>query len=203
MCNFSSNIINDTLKSIFVEHLNTHIHEVLPVQWKRKGSERLEISCLHCHSLSTALTANTTAMGECEIQYGKNCINLLAMFPPNMFWLYWNWISIFVSSLAIYLSEASGAVQTWNRVWKSLLANFFCLFSVFYRINFRLTLQWIHIYDDYFDNIQFIHAEFAFNAHFTQGQEGRDKERRRKENRRRRPEWSGMSIHYSAHHICD
>jgi hypothetical protein len=38
VCNFSSNIINDTLKSIFVKHLNTHGRasiqtcEVMPVK---------------------------------------------------------------------------------------------------------------------------------------------------------------------------
>lgn len=122
-------------------------------------------------------------LGECEIQYEKKNINLLTMFPPNMFWLYWNWISIFVSSHSTrqYICPiASGSVQTWNRVSKFLrfcLCRFFSLFfPSFYRINFRLTLQWIHIYDDYFNNIQFIHSEFAFNAHFTQGQRGETSE---------------------------
>lgn len=188
VCNFSSNIINDTLKSIFVktsEYAHLFAQEWCQLngrvyRWREgKRMEKLFPDVLH--SLSTALTANSN-WGSAKFNMKKN-INLLTMFPPNMFWLYWNWISIFVSSHSTrqYICPiASGSVQTWNRVSKFLrfcLCRFFSLFfPSFYRINFRLTLQWIHIYDDYFNNIQFIHSEFAFNAHFTQGQRGETSE---------------------------
>lgn len=94
-------------------------------------------------------------------------INLLSDgFQRNMFWLYWNWIA----SRRYICPEASGSVQTWNRLRKK---NIFFFFDSFYRINFRLTLQWIHIYDDYFNKREFPRKICIQCSIHTQGQSWR------------------------------
>jgi hypothetical protein len=96
--NFSSNIINVTLKSIFVKHLNTHgrVCGVMPT----KGCKRIKTSSLPAKITFRQLQLRTGNWGECETQYKSQ-----TMFPPNMFWLYWNWIFIFSSSPFSLLSQ--------------------------------------------------------------------------------------------------
>jgi hypothetical protein len=89
VCNFSSNIINETLKSIFVKHLNTHgrayIHRHVKWCQRRDAKKGWKFSSLpKKNNISTASTAN----GNFYFFWGKSAkldINLKQCFHQICF----------------------------------------------------------------------------------------------------------------------
>lgn len=124
-CNFSSNIINDTLKSIFV---NTCIcMDGVPLPLEGRGKDD------NFYSISTASTANRAVVLSGGVRNSiRKKINPFNVSTKYVFayieigFLYFLYPAFrFLSLHSQYICpEASGSVRTWNRVWMYL-----CLFS--------------------------------------------------------------------------
>lgn len=101
--------------------------------------------------------------------WGKKCENILKRdesrtfaieIHPFLIWHPWVWQYICPEGFWISSNVKSEYLWCFFVVFDSASQYFpFSEFS-FYRINFRLTLQWIHIYDDYFNKTEsFVHEK--------------------------------------------
>lgn len=138
----SSNIINDTLKSIFlVKHLNTRsIYARSDASWiegerEEKGWKRLFPTLAPRLQHFDSFNCEQSLRGECETQYEKNNINLafhqICFGYIEIGFLYLPFASL---SADISVRIASGAVQTWNRVCENLVLPAAKLFSLLFFI---------------------------------------------------------------------